>query len=105
MNNLKNSLKNDACNPKYTHPDIKLDVDIPEEWVSLSYHNDVCPSFELNGYVVFIEHQDIKRREVDTMPRFLVIHAKDKGNGGFDWGFMSDDFNEVLSLVDKTVWR
>ena len=78
---------------------------IPFMAMDTSEKNDVCPSFELNGYVVFIEHQDIKLREVDTMPSFLVIHAKDKGNGGFDWGFMSDDFNEVLSLVDKTVWR
>jgi len=97
MNNLKNSIKNDACNPKYTHPDIKLDVDIPEEWVSLSYHNDVCPSFGINGLQIFV-CDDATRDAEGFENKYSIINEEEYGTGNTILN--TNDWSVVLSFVN-----
>jgi len=97
MNNLKNSIENDARNPKYTHPDIKLDVDIPEEWVSLSYHNDVCPSFGINGLQIFV-CDDATRDAEGFENKYSIILEEAYGEG--DTILNTNDWDEVLSFVN-----
>ena len=97
MNNLKNSIENDARNPKYTHPDIKLDVDIPEEWVSLSYHNDVCPSFGINGLQIFV-CDDATRDAEGFENKYSITNEEAYGTG--DAILYTNDWSEVLSFVN-----
>tara|TARA_R100001198_G_scaffold81684_1_gene54604 strand:- start:285 stop:602 length:318 start_codon:yes stop_codon:yes gene_type:complete len=97
MSNLQNSIKNDACNPKYTHPDIKLDVDIPEEWVSLSYHNDVCPSFGINGLQIFV-CDDATRDAEGFENKYSIINEEEYGTG--DTILNTNDWSVVLSFVN-----
>tara|TARA_R100000995_G_scaffold75871_1_gene45334 strand:+ start:580 stop:888 length:309 start_codon:yes stop_codon:yes gene_type:complete len=98
MNNLKNSLKNDACNPKYTHPDVKLDVDIPEEWVSLSYHHDVTPSFGFNGFQIFV-CDDATRDAEGLWNKYSVTNAEEYAEGNAL--LHTNDWDEVLKFVNN----
>ena len=34
------------------------DIDIPQEWINLSYPNDEYPSFLFNGFQIFIAEKD-----------------------------------------------
>ena len=51
--------------------DCLKDFTRPVGWESVSYYNDVCPSFECNGYHIFVDHPDPKKRELwDDRTRF-----------------------------------
>ena len=41
--------ENPYIDPKNTHPSITLDVAIPHTWESISYSNDVSPSFTIKN--------------------------------------------------------
>tara|TARA_B100000519_G_C14221904_1_gene428003 strand:- start:448 stop:711 length:264 start_codon:yes stop_codon:yes gene_type:complete len=54
------------------------DLQIPDSWQDVSHGNDVCPSFQVNGYHIFIDHPDPKARELE-MPRYGVMRVEDVG--------------------------
>ena len=77
------------------------DVDIPKEFESLSYLNDVFPSVGYKGYQIFIGHKDPKKNEegfqdYTEMKRFSV-HIVTEGE--LDEGICFDTWEEVLQHV------
>tara|TARA_R110000824_G_C14713463_1_gene624164 strand:+ start:154 stop:483 length:330 start_codon:yes stop_codon:yes gene_type:complete len=72
----------------------------PENWANISYGNDACPSFEYNGYQIFVDHPDPKEREVgEDSNRYAVIISLEYGDTG--WMFCTDNFADVLKEVEK----
>ena len=51
------------------------DLNIPDEWVDVSYHNDTCPSWTFNGYQIFIDSLDKEMSEHPNDPRFRIIYS------------------------------
>ncbi len=85
------------------------DLDIPKDWVCMSYHNDSLPSFSTEedhykAYHVWINSHDDKIRQDNNKdifgqkyyPRFQVVLCY-----GYDGGdaFITDDFEEVLKYI------
>ena len=85
------------------------DLDIPKDWVCMSYHNDSLPSFSTEednykAYHVWINSHNDEIRETNNMdifgqkyyPRFQVVLCY-----GYDGGdaFITDDFEEVLKYI------
>jgi|TARA_Y100001938_G_C7847699_1_gene309281 hypothetical protein len=91
-------MENDEMN--YFKECIK-DLDIPSNWENVSYGNDTCPSYEYNGYQIFIEHKDLgERAEGLNHKRFVIIIAEEYGYSD-GWFYDSDDFNTVLKEIKK----
>ena len=71
----------------------------PEQWVNVSYHNDVCPSFECNGYQIFVDHPNPEERELGKeTTRYCIIISLEYGDTG--WTFQTDDLDEVLKEIE-----
>jgi|TARA_R100000030_G_scaffold94712_1_gene81736 hypothetical protein len=79
--------------------DCLKDFDKPDNWEDVSYYNDVCPSFECNGYQIFVDHPDPEQRELgEGSFRFGVMISFEYGVMG--WNLATDDFNEVLREIE-----
>ncbi len=91
--------ENPYTDPARTHPDIIIDVPIPHEWESISYKNDVCPSFSIGKLQIFVCDEETKRLE-QFNEKYTVMYADDYGSG-YDQLLMSDDWNEVLKFVEE----
>ena len=77
------------------------DIDIPQEWINLSYPNDEHPSFLFNGFQIFIAEKDIDMRGAyKDFPRFYLIHAIYYGELGCFYREFKD-FNEVIDYVNN----
>ena len=75
------------------------DLDIPEEWECVSYYNDVCPSWEFNGWLIFIEHRYSELREYwEDIGRFCVYKAEDYGTAE-NHVLETSVFKDVLNFV------
>jgi hypothetical protein len=89
--------ENPYTDPKNTHPDIILDVAIPHTWESISYKNDVCPSFTVKNLQVFICDEETKKlEELDT--KYSIMYQDDYGCT-YDSLLNTDDWSEVLLFV------
>ena len=93
-----NYYSNPYSDPKNTHPDIKLDVAIPHEWVSLSYHHDACPSFGIHGLQIFV-CDDQTRDDEGFENKYSIILEKKYGEGNTILD--TNDWNEILDFVKK----
>ena len=72
------------------------DLNIPKQWKNVSYLNDECPSFQFNGFQIFIAEKDNDMRgDLKDFPRFYVIHAIYYGEG-----YVYRDFNNFHDVVD-----
>ena len=71
----RNYSENYHTDPKVTHPEINLDVPIPHEWESISYSNDVCPSFKVKDLQIFVM-DDETRDEEELDHKFTIILKK-----------------------------
>ena len=79
--------------------DCLKDFSRPVGWESVSYYNDVCPSFECNGYQIFADHPDPEERELGKeTTRYCIIISLEYGDTG--WTFQTDDLNEVLKEIE-----
>ena len=96
---IKNQDYNYYTDPKVTHPEIKIDVPIPYEWESVSYSNDLCPSFSHKGLQIFVWDEETKKLE-ELHSKYSVIREEDYGHG-YDDLLLTDDWNEVLEFVQN----
>lgn len=83
------------------------DLQMPEGWKDVSYHNDACPSWAVKGFQVFIFHADPKKREAgfEDAPRFNISREADYAESG-RWYSVADTFEEVIEIVnDKETYR
>jgi len=72
---------------------------IPKEWKNVSYGNDTCPSFEYNGYQIFIDNEYNDEREIKDGYRFHIINSDDYGYGKKPL-LETDNFLKVLEFVN-----
>ena len=72
---------------------------IPKEWKDVSYANDTCPSFECNGYQIFIDNEDNDEREIKDGYRFHIIDVDEYGYGKKP-RLETNDFSQVLEFVN-----
>ena len=91
--------ENYYTDPKITHPSIKIDVLIPKDWKSMSYSNDLCPSFTHKGLQIFVCDDKTKKLE-ELHTKYSVMYEKDYGCGHDDL-LLSDDWQEVLKFVSN----
>ena len=89
--------ENPYTDPKNTHPSITLDVAIPHTWESVSYKNDVCPSFTVKNLQIFICDDETKKLE-ELHFKYSVMYEDDYGCG-YDDLLLTDDWSEVLLFV------
>ena len=83
--------ENYYTDPKVTHPSIKIDVPIPKDWRSMSYKNDLCPSFTHKGLQIFVCDEKTKKLE--------ELHFKYSVIRDGDYGYAHDDL-----LLSRARW-
>ena len=76
--------------------DFYKDLDIPTTWENISYCNDELPSFQVNQFQVWIDQPD----STEFPNRFCVMRLDDDNQTIDDWFFESDNFQDVLNLVN-----
>ena len=91
--------ENYYTDPKVTHPSVKIDVLIPKDWKSMSYSNDLCPSFTHKGLQIFVCDEKTKKLE-ELQFKYSVIRDGDYGHAHDDL-LLSDDWKEVLKFVSE----
>ena len=89
---------------KHVHADLKL----PTEWTCTSYKNDELPSYQYNGWIIFIDSKKPSDRlgELhDWNPRFTVCNWDSYNGGTYDGCeepyLFTDDLFKVLEWVSK----
>lgn len=82
------------------------DLEIPNEWRDVSYPNDVCPSFVINGFHVYIDHADQSKRELPDPDRFYVFPENYDDIEGFDGNpiFSCLEFEFLDNFLETHVW-
>jgi hypothetical protein len=68
---------------------------IPKDWMDISWRNDVCPSWQSNGYQIFVNFENPDDREYSGGFRFSVFDMTTS-----EFYLSTDDWNEVLTFVD-----
>ncbi len=77
---------------------------IPANWVDVSWHNDVCPSFKCGYWRIFIEDANPDLREFPECKRYYV-HPDHDNDAGTSSGIDTDNFQEVLDFIAKAARR
>jgi hypothetical protein len=75
------------------------DLNIPKTWENVSYSNDELPSFMYNKFQVWIDKPDSDKSQFPN--RFCVMRLDDDNQTIDDQFFESNDFNEVLNLINN----
>ena len=76
------------------------DINIPNQWTDVSWHNDACPSYRFNGFQIWIAEKDKKLRELgEDSDRFYVSHYNYYGAMYTTRSF--NNFNEVINYVSN----
>lgn len=73
------------------------DFNKPSDWQDTSWHNDACPSFEYNGYHIYIDHPVPSERDSGADHRYHVSISYEYGEMG--WTLETDNFSEVLEAL------
>jgi hypothetical protein len=79
------------------------DLTLPDNWENISYKNDACPSWLVNGFQVFIDHPIQERRECKSWERFHVAIESESAFSGI-WTFSTDSWDEVLETIEKQLY-
>ena len=86
---------------------------IPKEWENVSYSNDELPSFEYNGYHIWINSPLLKERKENYLGigykdlsnfedwKYAITLIDEYGDGEKSEELITSDFNEVLNYVNK----
>lgn len=85
-------------NPTHPHLDVS-DVTIPDDFVDVSWKNDVCPSLAPNGddrVRLWVDGKDPDGREFRGAPRFTVTV-----DGEDDPIYSGDDFTQAVQIARK----
>ena len=91
--------ENYYTDPKVTHPSVKIDVLIPKDWKSMSYSNDLCPSFTHKGLQIFV--CDEKTKKLEELHTKYTVMLEDDYGCGYDSLLDTDDWKEVLKFVNQ----
>ena len=89
------------------------DLPIPTEWQNVSYGNDEFPSFEFNGYHIWINSPLLRERKENYLGfghedlsnfedwKYAITLVDEYGDGEKSEELITSDFNEVLEYVNK----
>ena len=75
------------------------DLEIPEGWECYAYYNDTCPSWEFNGWQIFIEHRHPELRVF--LPRFNCFPEADYGDTENSETFATDSWSDMIAFVNS----
>ena len=75
------------------------DLEIPEGWECHSYYNDTCPSWEFNGWQIFIEHRHSELRVF--LPRFNCFPEADYGDTENSETLATDSWSDMIAFVNS----
>jgi hypothetical protein len=75
------------------------DLNIPKNWENISYSNDELPSFMCNKFQIWIDKPDSNKSQFPN--RFCVMKLDDDNQTIDDWFLESNDFDEVLNLINN----
>ena len=99
------------CTYKYEFPNFDFEVpQLPEGFVDISWHNDVCPSFscDLNDkqeMIIWVNYADEDRRECGGLQFALVV--KDIDNDcdplGFACELETNSWDAILEKITSLV--
>lgn len=86
----------------------ELDVKLPEDFVDSSWHNDMCPRFEIQrdsdeetghaSLTLFIDYADPAQRELGEVARFSATTG-DPHMSSTKF-FTTDDWNRMLAWIE-----
>ena len=81
------------------------DLNIPNNWKCVSYHHDELPSYEVNGFQIYMDSHHISERKINSknimgldnelMPRFMVE------NDNYEQLFTTNDFKELNAWIEE----
>jgi len=98
------------CNYKYEFPNFDYDIpQLPEGFVDVSWHNDVCPSFskDLNDkqeMVVWVNYANEDKRECGGLQFAFVIRAIDgEDTFNFQCELETNSWDEILDKIKSTI--
>lgn len=70
--------------------------DIPGDWQDASWVNDVCPSWQSDNLMIFIDYQNMEDREMETEERYRVFDYETS-----DLYLATNDWKAVLDFVSN----
>lgn len=98
------------CTYKYEFPNFDYDIpQLPEGFVDVSWHNDVCPSFscdlnETQEMVVWVNYADENRRECGGLQFAFVIRDIDgEDTFNFEVELETNSWDEILNKISSTI--
>ena len=102
---------NMRCSYRYEFPDFDYDIpQLPDGFVDVSWHNDVCPSFsrDLNDtqeMVLWINYANEDRRECGGLQFTLVVKDKENDCDPFDFAceIETNSWDEILNKISSTI--
>ena len=104
---MKNQIINgDTSRHRHVHADLKL----PTEWHCTSYQNDELPSYQYNGWIIWIDdRKPTKRLSYDEGERYerYLVYNWDHYNGMPDHSIFDEPYlwtnklSEVIKWVSK----
>jgi len=97
------------CTYKYEFPNFDYDIpQLPDGFVDVSWHNDVCPSFscdlnEKQEMVVWVDFADENMRECGGQQFTLVIQEIDNASDplGFDSEFETNSWDKLVAKISE----
>ena len=75
------------------------DLEMPSGWEDISYGNDACPSWSVNGWQIFIDHPEPSQRELGPEIKRFSIIAESKYGEGEPSVLETDDWSDVEAFV------
>mgnify|MGYP003134584984 CR=1 FL=1 len=75
------------------------DLKKPDGWENTSYGNDVCPSWSVNGWQIFIDHPKPEHRELGADVKRFSITVQSEYGEGEPPVLETDDWENVLAFV------
>ena len=83
-------------------PDFELGVTIPPGWIDTSYRNDVCPSFQVGRFQIWVDYIEPDRREMEEWPRFAITRL-DSDEQWVEDIMASDDFEAIKAKIEELI--
>ena len=75
------------------------DLNIPKNWECTSYGNDALPSYQSNGYHIWVDSWDEKERKINA--DCYNGECDSQCNECYENLFESDNFNDIINFVNK----
>jgi hypothetical protein len=89
------------------HRHVHADLQLPTEWTCTSYQNDELPSFQHNGWIIWIdERKPTKRLSYDEGERYerYLVYNWDHYNGMPDHSLFDEPYLWTNKLSEVKAW-